>query len=146
MKNKILITCFFLLTASLCFSQQKITWDDLAKVKFSEKYFPEYEETFLYPEFSGSIKALDGKKITITGYFLHISPKDKLYMLSKGPMSSCFFCGVGGPETAMELQFEEKQGIKTDDIVSVTGRLKLNPDDVEHFNYILTDCKVKLIK
>lgn len=145
MKNNILII-FLLLTISTCFGQKKITWDDLSKVKFVEKYFPEYDEKFLYPEFSESIKALDGKMITISGYFLHISPKDKLYMLSKGPMSSCFFCGVGGPETAIELQFDARQNLKTDNIVSVTGKLKLNPDDVEHFNYILTDCKVILIE
>ena len=145
MKNNFLITCF-LLTISIGFSQQKITWEDLSKVKFVEKYFPAYDDRFLAPEFSDSVKALDGKMITISGYFLHISPKDKLYMLSKAPMASCFFCGVGGPETAIELQFDDRQNLKTDNIISVTGRLKLNVDDVEHFNYILTDCMVKLIE
>ena len=144
MKNNILII-FFLFTFSICFSQKKVTWDDLSKVEFVEKYVPGYDETFLYPNFSDSVKALNGKMITISGYFLHISPKDKLYMLSKGPMSSCFFCGVGGPETTIELQFDVRQNIKTDDIVSITGKFKLNPDDVEHFNYILTECKVTLI-
>ncbi|APY09875.1 hypothetical protein BWZ22_00840 [Seonamhaeicola sp. S2-3] len=145
MKNNIIILLCFL-TFSSCFSQQKITWDDLAKVKFVEKYYQEYDESYLVPEFSDSVKALDGKTVNISGYFLHISPKDKLYMLSKGPMSACFFCGVGGPETAIELQFSERQNLRTDDIVTVTGTLKLNVDDVEHFNYILTDCEIKLIE
>ena len=144
MKNNILIT-FFILNAFIGFSQKEITWEDLSKVKFVDKYFPEYESNFLYPEFSESVKALDGKMVTISGYFLHISPKDKLYMLSKGPMSSCFFCGVGGPETAIELQFKKRLDVKTDDIVTVTGKFKLNPDDVEHFNYILSECKITLI-
>ncbi|WP_341220585.1 homoserine dehydrogenase [Polaribacter atrinae] len=61
-------------------------------------------------------------------------------------MSSCFFCGVGGPETAVELHFKNKPNFKTDQIVAVTGILKLNRDDVEHFNYILTDCTGTLIK
>ena len=52
-----------------------------------------------------------------------------------------FFCGVGGPETAMELQFTKKPSYKTDTILTVTGTLKLNKDDIEHFNYILTDCE-----
>lgn len=145
MKNSILIICF-LLSVTFCFSQQKITWDDLAKVEFKKKYFSAYDDYFMYPEFSESVKKLEGKIVTISGYFLHISPKDKLYMLSKGPMSSCFFCGVGGPETAIELQFDSKQNFNTDNIVSVTGKLTLNQDDIEHFNYILTDCKIKLIK
>lgn len=59
-------------------------------------------------------------------------------------MSSCFFCGVGGPETAIELEFKNKPIFKTDDIITVTGTLKLNQDDVEHFNYILTNCKAIL--
>lgn len=145
MKNSLLIL-FFLVNVSFCFSQQEITWEDLAKVEYEKKYFPAYDDYFLYPEFSESIKKLDGKTVKISGYFLHISPKDKLYMLSKGPMSSCFFCGVGGPETAIELQFEARQNIKTDDIVSITGKLKLNQDDIDHFNYILTDCEVKLVE
>jgi len=142
MKNKLLV--FLLLCTSLCFAQQKVTWEDLSKVKFSEKYYPAYDEKYLYPEFSESVKALDGKTISITGYFLHIAPAQKIYMLSKGPMSSCFFCGVGGPETAIELILDYNPKFKTDNIVTVTGKLKLNSEDVEHFNYILSDCKVSL--
>ncbi len=130
----------------LCFSQQNITWKDLAQVTFTEKYFEDYDDLFLYPEFLDPIKALEGKRITIKGYFLNIEPEEAIYVLSKGPMSSCFFCGVGGPETAMELNFNSKPPFKTDDIIAVTGRLQLNKDDVEHFNYILTNCTATVVK
>ncbi len=139
MKNKIIIIVF-LLVSCICFSQKDITWEDLAKVTFTEKFFPAYGENFLYPEFSEEIKSLEGKRVSITGYFLNIDPKGELLILSKGPMASCFFCGVGGPETAMELQFKTKKNFKTDTIINVIGTLKLNADDIEHFNYILTDC------
>lgn len=145
MKNKTLLT-IIILYSSFCFSQQKVTWKDLSKVKFTEKYFAKYDDNFLQPEFSSSVKKLEGKQITITGYFLNIDPRGKLYILSKGPMSSCYFCGIGGPETAIELQSSFKQKLKTDDIVTITGTLKLNSIDVEHFNYILSDCKATLIK
>ena len=145
MKNRILISLiFFICFAS--FAQKKITWQDLAKVKFTRKYFPIYDQYFLSPDFSSSVKALEGKKITITGYFLDIDPQGEIYILSKGPMSSCFFCGVGGPETAIELHFPNEPSFKMDDIITVTGILKLNSDDVEHFNYILTKSKGKLAK
>ncbi len=144
MKNKILIT-LILLSSYTCFSQKNITWEDLAQVKFTEKFFPAYGEKFLYPEFSDAVKSIEGKRVTITGYFLNIDPQGKLLILSKGPLSSCFFCGTGGPETAVELQFASKSTFKTDNIISVTGTLKLNADDVEHFNYILIDCKAQLI-
>jgi len=145
MKNKILIL-FFLLSASICFSQQKATWEDLSKVEFTEKYFSKYNEYFLHPKFLPSVKELEGKQITISGYFLNIDPRGKIYILSKGPMSSCFFCGQGGPETIVELQFTNKANFKTDDMVGITGILELNKDDVDHFNYILKGCKGKLIE
>ncbi|GAB1856881.1 hypothetical protein MHTCC0001_17170 [Flavobacteriaceae bacterium MHTCC 0001] len=126
-------------------AQKKITWEDLSKVTFTEQYFPAYDQNFLKPTFSDSVKALEGKLVSITGYFLNVDPSGKLYILSKGPMSSCFFCGVGGPETAMELQFVSKPKFKTDNIIKVTGKLKLNADDVDHFNYILTECKGELV-
>ena len=145
MRNKI-IYLVLLLTCSLCFSQQNVTWQDLSKIKFTDKYFSEYDDYFMYPTFSASVKALEGKQVTIKGYFLDIAPEEKIYVLSKGPMSACFFCGAAGPETAIELQFTKKPIFKTDNIISVTGILKLNKEDIEHFNYILTDCKGKLIK
>ncbi len=143
MKNRFLITITFLVS-SLCFSQQQITWEDLAEVTYTEKFFPKYDDYFLYPEFSPSIKALERTQVTLSGYFLNIDPERKLYILSKGSMSSCFFCGQGGPETAVELQFINKPNFETDNIVSITGILKLNKDDVEHFNYILKECVGKL--
>jgi len=132
-----------MLCFSVGFSQKKVTWEDLAKVTYTEKFFPLYDEYFLYPEFSSSVKALEGQLITVTGYFLDVDPEGKMFVLSKGPMSSCFFCGTGGPETAIELNSNIKLNFKTDDVVIIKGRLTLNKDDVEHFNYILKDCKGK---
>jgi len=145
MRNKLLLFTS-LLCSFYCFSQKEITWQDLAQVTFADKYFIEYDDTFMYPTFLSSVKALEGKKITVKGYFLNIAPEQEIYILSKGPMSSCFFCGQGGPETAIELHFKEKPNFKTDNIIAVTGILKLNRDDVEHFNYILTECTGTLIE
>lgn len=144
MKNNI-ATLLLLLVSFACFGQKEISWDDLARVKYTDKYFPVFDEYFLFPTFSPEIQALEGKEITITGYLLNIDPRGELYILSKNPMASCFFCGVGGPETAMELNFVSKPNFKTDDVITVTGVLKLNDADVEHFNYILTQCHGQLV-
>ncbi|MEO1032315.1 MAG: hypothetical protein AAFX55_12960 [Bacteroidota bacterium] len=143
MKNKILVA-FITLTSFLGYAQKNITWQDLADVSFERKYFPVYDEYFLYPNFSPSVKALEGKKVSITGYFLDIDPQGEVFILSRGPMSSCFFCGVGGPETAMELHFSSKPSFKMDDIVTITGVLQLNSEDINHFNYILNECEGQL--
>ncbi len=145
MKNNVMMVIFLLFSLS-CFGQKEITWNDLANVTYTEKFFPAYGEDFLYPKFGTDIKALEGKQVLIVGYYLDIDPNGKLYILSKNPMASCFFCGNGGPETAIELQFSSKPKFKTDDIVVITGTLKLNADDVEHFNYILTDCIGQLVR
>ena len=139
MRNKILTIIVFFV-CFLCFAQKQTTWIDLADVKFERKLFPIYDQYFLYPYFSDSVKALEGKKIAITGYFLDLDPEGEIFILSKGPMSSCFFCGIGGPETAIELHFPSKPPFKMDDIVTVTGVLQLNSEDVNHFNYILKEC------
>jgi len=139
MKNKFFFPLMMLISMS-AMGQVDLTWDDLAKISYTEKYFAAYDSDFLYPEFSQEISNLEGKEISITGYFLDIDPNGNLLILSKNPLASCFFCGNGGPETAIELRFESKPDFKTDDVVVVTGILKLNKDDVEHFNYILTDC------
>jgi hypothetical protein len=132
MKNNIL-NLILLLVCSTCFSQQKVTWENLSEIEYTEKKFPLYDELFLYPLYSDSVKALEGKQITIKGYFSNIDPEGKLFILSKWPMSSCFFCGQGGPETAIELEFSDNPNFKTDNIINITGTLKLNADDVEHF-------------
>ncbi|MDN6291168.1 MAG: hypothetical protein L0J63_12945 [Tetragenococcus koreensis] len=143
MKNKLLFVIVFL-SYFLGFSQQKTTWEDLSKVEYKDKFFPDYEEYFMYPTFLPSVKALAGKQIEITGYFLNIAPEEEIYILSKTPMSSCFFCGQGEPDTVIELQFKETPDFKTDAILTITGTLVLNRDDVEHFIYILEDSKGKL--
>jgi hypothetical protein len=145
MKNKIIILVLFC-SCLAGYSQKKVTWETLSHVEYTDKYFPKFEEYFLYPKFSDSIKVLEDMQIRITGYFINNDPRGKIFILSKGPMASCFFCGVGGPETAIELQFNFKPTFKTDDLVEVSGFLKLNKEDVEHFNYILIDCKGILVK
>ncbi|NRR92076.1 hypothetical protein HSX10_10910 [Winogradskyella undariae] len=144
MKNNLLYVIVFL-SCFLGFSQQKITWEDLSKVDYEDRFFPIYEEYYKYPTFLPSVKALAGKQIEITGYFLNIAPEDGVYILSKTPMSSCFFCGQGEPDTVIELQFKEVPNFKTDAVVVMTGKLVLNRKDVDHFIFILEDSKGELV-
>ncbi|KJD34383.1 hypothetical protein PK35_00830 [Tamlana nanhaiensis] len=139
MKNNLILFTFMFVAIS-AFAQKKVTWENLSKVKFEEKYFPAYDEYFLYPKFDKSIQDINGKTITIEGYFLDVASGSNTFILSLNPMASCFFCGAVGPETAMELHFKDKPKLRTDDYVRVTGIFKLNADDVDHLNYILENC------
>ena len=68
-----------------------------------------------------------------------------MFLLSKNPLASCFFCGGAGPETVIEVYFKEKPPYKTDDVVEITGKLQLNVDDVSKANYILNNSTGKAI-
>lgn len=138
-----LCCAIMLLCCLVGYGQKEIGWQNLAQVRFEEKFFPDYDEYFLFPHFKESLKELEGQEVIITGFFLSIDPENDIYILSKSPMASCFFCGAAGPETAIELQFDNPEAFKTDDLVTVTGQLNLNSEDIQHFNYILTNCSVK---
>ena len=59
-------------------------------------------------------------------------------LLSKNPMSSCFFVALQ-VKVVMELNFNKKQNFQTDQVITVTGILQINQMDVDHFNYILNN-------
>jgi hypothetical protein len=119
-----------------------IDWKFLADVKFEDKYYEEFEAWYLYPIFSEKIKALDGKRVIIKGYIIPLDVDGGIYALSAYPFSSCFFCGGAGPESVMTINFKGSHGkYKTDDVVTFTGKLGLNNNDVEQFNYILNDAE-----
>jgi hypothetical protein len=124
---------------------KKVDWPLLAKVKWDEKYFKEYDETVFYPDFSKEVLALDSALIEIQGYVIPVDVESGYYVLSANPYASCFFCGNAGPESVMELQFPKsmKSVFKMDEIVTFKGRLKLNWDDLEHCNYILKNATPK---
>lgn len=126
-------------------AQSKLTWDDLADVDFVPEYNEKYDVHFLMPSFGDKIKAYNGKKIEITGYFLDISGTGEVFLVSANPMASCFFCGGSGPESIVEVAFESIPPFKTDQVVTVTGTLELNRDNVDHCNYILRNASGELV-
>ena len=136
----------FLCIAVLCcinslFAQDKKadTWNEFAKTKFESKYNEKLEEYLFYPEFPAALKALEGKEITIEGFYVPFAPEEGNYIIiSKYPMSQCFFCGGGGPESIAEVNFAKTPGkFQVDDFITVKGKLKLNADNVDHVNFIL---------
>ncbi|WP_350286294.1 hypothetical protein [uncultured Croceitalea sp.] len=119
-------------------AQVLLDWSDLTGgISFQtlslENPFPEFNKA----TFSEKLAALEGKEVILTGYFLVLDGNQSLYMLSKNPMASCFFCGNGGPETVVGLQFHEKPSFTMDDLLSVKGVLGLNRDNPNLYYYRL---------
>lgn len=134
---------FLLVTlAQVSLAQTKFdAWDAFAKTKFEPKYYEKLGEYLFYPTFSAELKALVGKEITMQGFYVPFAPEDGNYIvLSKYPMSQCFFCGGAGPESIAEINFaRDLPKFQIDDLVTVKGKLKLNTDDMDHVNFILID-------
>ncbi len=114
-------------------------WATLAKVSY--KIVNDQYGEMSVPEFSQEIQQMDGETIELTGY---IVPLDGLegafrpthFLLSSLPLSACFFCGTGGPESVVEVQLEEPVEYTTEPI-TIKGILKLNAYDPYQMMYIL---------
>ena len=145
MNRTTIIYITFTIFAKIAFSQTRIDWDVLSDVEFTDVYMEEVDEYFLYPHFGPSVRNLAGQEVMIRGFVLAIDPTENYYILSKGPFSSCFFCGVGGPETIVELEMKSsKEVFIMDEVATIKGTLKLNADDIYQCNYILQNAEVYL--
>ncbi|MEL6533950.1 MAG: DUF3299 domain-containing protein [Bacteroidota bacterium] len=142
--RSLLVLCLFFITTQ-GWAQIEITWETLSDVRFSRKYFKEVGGYMYYPHFGRSVKELEGEEVYIKGYMLPIDPEGDLYVLSRSPFASCFFCGSSGPETIVELLLKPGHpDFEMDQVITMQGRLKLNQDDIDYCNYILEDAEMYL--
>ena len=145
MRRDFFIVLLVSLVSSFGIAQDQLDWDDFADVNFEPVYNEKYDVYFLMPKFGEKIQSYRGKQVSITGYFLDISGSGEVFLVSKNPMASCFFCGAAGPETVIEVSFEERPPFRTDQVVTITGVLELNRNNVNHCNYILKEASGKLV-
>ena len=139
--KKILVPVILLFISTGLLAQKTDTWNVLAKTKFEPKFDEKLGEYLFYPTFTEDTRKLEGKEVTLEGFYVPFAPEgDDYIILSKYPMSQCFFCGGGGPESVAEVNFAKDPGnFQVDDLITVRGKLKLNSDDLDHINFILTD-------
>lgn len=117
------------------------SWSLFARTKFEPKYYEKAQEYLLHPDFPAELTTFEGKELVLEGYYVPFAPEGGGYIiLSKYPMSQCFFCGGGGPESIAEVNFVKAQSkFEVDDLLTVKGKLRLNSDDMDHINFILDD-------
>ena len=113
-------------------------WKTLSDVSYDIKK-DEYGDVFV-PVFGKDIKGVADQIVEIDGFII---PFDGMFkptelIISSLPISECFFCGSGGPETVMEVSMKEK--IKyTTKRVKIRGILKLNADNPDKLMYQLVE-------
>lgn len=143
--NSFFLVLFFITASNSAYSQLKLSWKDVIDVYAKEVTFSEKNPAIAIKGQGKSLKDIEGKVITITGYFLDLDPDGEWFMVSKNPFATCFFCGGAGPETVIELlKYKNvKKKFKTDDIVEVTGRLRMIAENEDDVGFVLDNASVK---
>jgi hypothetical protein len=120
-------------------------WDIFAKVKFTPQLVKEVNEYFLIPFFDSRIRFYEGKEMTLEGYYIPMDLEGRhTIILSRHPYAQCFFCGGAGPESISEVIFASKPPkFKADQIIKVSGTLRLNDKDINHLNFILENATLE---
>jgi hypothetical protein len=143
--NSFFLVLFFITASNSAYSQLKLSWKDVIDVYAKEVTFSEKNPAIAIKGQGKSLKDIEGKVITITGYFLDLDPDGEWFMVSKNPFATCFFCGGAGPETVIELlKYKNiKKKFKTDDIVEVTGALRMIAENEDDVGFVLDNASVK---
>ena len=125
------ICIIILFISNNIFSQTEIDWLMLRDVYYKSEYKDEVYGYMQIPFFGKGVEDLDNKEVKITGFMLTLSPDEGIFVLSQNPYADCFFCGYGGPESAIELRLKPGyDSFLMDELVTVTGTLRLNREDV----------------
>jgi hypothetical protein len=113
-----------------------LVWPKLYDIQYEKAQDEngEYEK----PIFSAAAKSLAGKSVVLPGYMVPFDngTKGTMFMLTSLPLNACFFCGVGGPESVVQV-FLKKPISYTEKPIEVQGILVLNDKDPDQMIYIL---------
>ena len=146
--KKFIVVAFFISGCLSSFAQKKeynglpsLVWPKLYDVKFVKgtDKLGEFDK----PIFSDAAKSLNGKTITLPGYIVPFETgnRSKHFMFTSLPLNACFFCGVGGPETVVEV-FLKNEITYTDQPMEIKGVLKINDKDPDKMIYILENAEL----
>ena len=99
-----------------------------------------------------TLRALDGKRVTLTGYMATLSPLSGAYIyLMNLPYQSCPFCVPNTQQLANTMAVYAPEGSKfeyTDRPVRVTGRMELGDFTDEYgygYNYRIVDARCEAV-
>lgn len=142
---RIFLLFAFLSIARVGFAQDKNVYLGFPSLVWPKLYDIRYETAkdehgdYNKPIFSEAAKLLNGKSVVLPGYMVPFDNglmKGTTFMLTSLPLNACFFCGVGGPESVVEVNLK-KAIAYTDKPIEVKGILRLNDHEPDRMIYIL---------
>lgn len=118
-------------------------WKTLSKITYKKEFDEIMGFKIDKPVFSDRIKKFDGQEITLSGYIIPVEgyKSHEEFIFSAFPYNMCFFCGGAGPESVMEVTASKPVKF-TAETITIKGKLKLNPDDINRLMYILVDAEM----
>ncbi|MGC1241538.1 MAG: DUF3299 domain-containing protein [Chryseosolibacter sp.] len=137
-----------MLCSSLLYAQKStyqgfpsLVWPKLYDITFvkGQDNLGQYDK----PVFTDAVKALRNKTVILPGYMVPLenTTSSARIMLSSLPLNACFFCGVGGPETVVEVNLKKKTPWMERPI-EVKGTLRLNDLDPDQMIYVLEAAEI----
>lgn len=135
---------FFLITFGVLSAQPKNKYQGFPSLVWPKLYDIQYEKAFDdngeydKPIFSAAAKSLAGKTVVLPGYMVPFDngTKGTVFMLTSLPLNACFFCGVGGPESVVQV-FLKSAISYTEKPIEVRGVLRLNDKNPDLMIYTL---------
>ena len=142
---KLLFTLVLVGVSALCEAQTKVAYSGYPSLIWPRLYAIQYVQStdalgeYEKPIFSNDTKALEGKVVSLPGYIVPFATgtvKSNQFILTSLPLNACFFCGVGGPETVIEIVLKNPIPY-TEKLIEVKGTLRLNSTDPDKMIYRL---------
>lgn len=142
---KLLFTLALIGVSFFCEAQSKVAYSGYPSLIWPKLYTIQYTQSkdalgeYEKPIFSNDVKALEGKVVSLPGYIVPFATgtvKSNQFILTSLPLNACFFCGVGGPETVVEIVLKNPIAY-TEKLVEIKGILRLNSTDPDKMIYRL---------
>lgn len=117
-------------------------WKTLSKITYKKEYDEFLGFKIDKPVFAQSVQDLEDQEVEVKGYIIPVEgyKSHSEFIFSAYPYNMCFFCGGAGPETVMEVESTVPVEY-TAEQVTLKGKLKLNPDDINRLMYLLVDAR-----
>jgi len=124
---------------------QDSAWSSLSMVTKTKSYDPDFGMEIEDIEPGMLAQQLNNTEVKVSGYIIPLTGKieQSHFMFSKYPQNMCFFCGLAGPETAMQVFTKDEKKLKfTPKKITLTGTLQINKDKASGLIYTLRNAVV----
>jgi len=134
-----------ILLGSLLVQAQDSAWANLSMVNKKTEYDTNFGMEIEVIEPGIIAQQLNNTEVKVSGYIIPLTGKieQSHFMFSRYPQNMCFFCGLAGPESAMQVFTKDEKKLKfTEDKIRLTGTLQINQDEASGLIYTLRNATV----